>query len=167
MVRYNIHNQPVLRFQYVRHVNWVYRILRSRRDQTLIRQNCRSEPGDRPYISQLEHGKKTNVSVEVIEALAIALDVSPTYLLGYSDNPTGEPDAKVLAEQSESYVVAEGGRRRRQTKPAGADHRLSEPAKSQQTALLGFIRSLHNDEGYPVCNAPARIIGVGSRLRCT
>lgn len=137
-----------------------YRILRSRRDLDIDQAELSKRAGvSRPYISQLEHGKKTNVSVEVIEVLAIALDVSPTYLLGYSDNPTGEPDAKVLAEQSESYVVAE---------VEGADARqnlrelitvFQSLPKSQQTALLGFIRSLHNDEDTPYATRQPRIIG--------
>lgn len=137
-----------------------YRILRCRRDLDIDQTELSRRAGvSRPYISQLEHGKKTNISVDVIESLASALGVHPMYLMGWSDNPSGEPDAKVLAEQSESYVVAE-------VDSADAKHDLRDLIaayqtlpKSQQTALLGFIRSLQTDEETPYAARPPRIIG--------
>jgi transcriptional regulator with XRE-family HTH domain len=138
-----------------------YRILRSRRDLNIDQTELSQRAGvSRPYISQLEHGKKANVSVDVIEALATALDVSPAYLLGYTDNPTGEPDAKVLAEQSEQYVVAEvdGADAKQNVRDLIAVYQRL--PKSQQTALLGFIRSLQTDEETPyVVPRQPRIIG--------
>jgi transcriptional regulator with XRE-family HTH domain len=138
-----------------------YRILRSRRDLDIDQAELSQRAGvSRPYISQLEHGKKTNVSVDVIEALAAALGVSPAYLLGYTDNPSGEPDAKILAEQSEQYVVAE-------VDGADAKHDIRDLIatyqslpKVQQTALLGFIRSLRAvEEETQYAVRPPRIIG--------
>ena len=138
-----------------------YRILRSRRDLDIDQAELSQRAGvSRPYISQLEHGKKTNVSVDVIEALATALGVSPAYLLGYTDNPSGEPDAKILAEQSDQFVVAEvdGADNKQNVRDLIAAYQ-SLP-KSQQTTLLGFLRSLRSDEQEtPYAVRPPRIIG--------
>lgn len=61
----------------------------------------------RGYISEIERGVKQNVGVEVVFALAEALGVSVAYLLGVSDSPLGESDAKVMREMAGEYVTVD------------------------------------------------------------
>ena len=58
----------------------------------------------RQYISDLERGRITNPGVEVVEALAAALGVSPSYLLGWSDTPL-PGDAAAIGEERVPYTV--------------------------------------------------------------
>lgn len=44
----------------------------------------------RQYIGDLERGRITNPSVEIVEAIAAALGVQPAYLLGWSDVPIAD-----------------------------------------------------------------------------
>jgi len=137
------------------------RLLLNRRDLKMDQMELSSRSGvSNTYISDIERGRARKIGVDVIFALAEALGVSPIYLMGMTDNPSGEPDAKILAEQSEQYVVAEVD---------GADAKQNvrdlitvyqRLPKSQQTALLGFIRSLQSDEEEtPYAVRPPRIIG--------
>lgn len=137
------------------------RVLTSRRDLHLDQEELAQQSGvSRSRISEIERGKAPNIGIEAVFSLARALGVSPIYLLGMTDNPSGEPDAKILAEQSEQYVVAE-------VDGADAKHDIRDLIdtyqklpKSQQTALLGFIRSLRSDEEEtPYAPRQPRIIG--------
>lgn len=60
----------------------------------------------RPFISDIERGKTTNVGVETIHALAQALGVRPAYLLGVSDVMVDEDNEDgVLYEGRAVYLV--------------------------------------------------------------
>lgn len=136
------------------------RVLTSRRDLQLDQEELAQRSGvSRSRISEIERGKATNVGIDAIFSLAEALGVSPAYLLELTDNPSGEPDAKILAEQSEQYVVAEvdGADAKQNVRDLIAVYQRL--PKSQQTALLGFIRSLQIDEETPYATHPPRIIG--------
>lgn len=61
----------------------------------------------RGYISEIERGVKQNVGVEVVFALAEALGVSVAYLLGVTESPLGESDAKVMKEMAGEYVTVD------------------------------------------------------------
>lgn len=137
------------------------RLLLSRYDLKMDQLELAAKSGvSNSYISDIERGRARKIGVDVIFALAEALDVSPAYLMGMTDNPSGEPDAKILAEQSEQYVVAEVD---------GADNKQNvrdlitayqSLPKSQQTTLLGFLRSLRSDEEEtPYAVRKPRIIG--------
>jgi transcriptional regulator with XRE-family HTH domain len=46
----------------------------------------------RSYVSHIERSQIPNPTVDVVEALAAALGVSPAYLLGWTDAPLGADD---------------------------------------------------------------------------
>jgi len=81
------------------------RLLLSRRDLDITQIDLAQRAGSTSaaYISDLERGKVTNPTVEVVEALAAALGVSPAYLLGWSDIPL--PGDLTIAEGSVPYTV--------------------------------------------------------------
>ena len=62
---------------------------------------------NRSYISQIERDADVNVGVKTLSALANALGVSVAYLLGLSDSPLGESDAKVMKEMQGEYVTVD------------------------------------------------------------
>ena len=68
------------------------RLLLSRRDVDITQEDLADQAGNvsAAYISSLERGKVTNPSVDVVAAIAAALGVSPSYLLGWSDAPLAE-----------------------------------------------------------------------------
>lgn len=55
----------------------------------------------RQYISDLERGRIVNPTIDVIAALAGALDIPPAHLAGWIDNPSGES----IAEGHIAYTV--------------------------------------------------------------
>lgn len=57
------------------------------------------------YISDIENKRITNVGVEIIEALAKALEISPTWLAGWGD------DSLLSLEQEEREELDEETRR--------------------------------------------------------
>ena len=62
------------------------RILLCRRDLDWKQEELSAKSGiSRTYISEVERGQITNVGIEVIEALAKALGVSPSYLIGWEE----------------------------------------------------------------------------------
>lgn len=137
------------------------RLLLNRRDLKMDQLELASRSGvSNTYISDIERGRARKIGVDVVFALAEALGVSPIYLMGITDNPSGEPDAKILAEQSDQFVVAEvdGADAKHDIRDLIATYQML--PKSQQTALLGFIRSLRSDEQEtPYAVRKPRIIG--------
>lgn len=84
------------------------RVLLSRRDLGWDQKQLSEESGvSRPYISQIERARKTNVSVDVLFSLAGALGVSVQYLLGLSDAPIVEPVGAVLRELAGESVTVD------------------------------------------------------------
>lgn len=82
------------------------RLLLSRRDLDITQIDLAQRAGNvsAAYISDLERNKVTNPTVEVIEAIADALGVSPAYLLGWSDIPLAD-EANAIAEGHVPYNV--------------------------------------------------------------
>lgn len=82
------------------------RLLLSRRDVDITQEDLANHAGNvsAAYISSLERGKVTNPTVEVIEAIASALGVSPAYLLGWSDVPLAE-ETNAIGEERVPYTV--------------------------------------------------------------
>lgn len=86
------------------------RILLSRRDLDWKQEELSAKSGiSRTYISEVERGQITNVGIEVIEALAKALGVSPSYLIGWEENPLAgieEENEEPLLNDDESAILA-------------------------------------------------------------
>jgi len=58
----------------------------------------------RSYVSHIERSQIPNPTIDVVEALAAALGVSPAYLLGWSDIPL-PGEANTIAEGHIPYTV--------------------------------------------------------------
>ena len=106
----------------------------------------------RSYIKSIETGSVTNVGVDFIAALANALEISPAYLVGYTDSPLNEPDDVVLKEAAGDYIVRE--------MPNPVARRLSAEMLDVFAALdidsqRSFINLLHNLRGEKGTNAAA------------
>jgi len=84
------------------------RVLLARRDLNINQDELGRRVGiSRPFISDIERGKTTNVGVETVFALAEALGVQPAYLLGISDVMVDESDDDTLAGGRAVYVVGD------------------------------------------------------------
>lgn len=138
------------------------RVLMSRRDLDLDQKQLSEQSGvSRPYISQIERARKTNVSVDVLFSLADALGVTVQYLLGLSDDPLGEGSEKVLREQSGDYVVfeVESGEERRVMQQLIDEYSALSP-RSQRLAIeyLRMMRQVEEEERERE-SRPPRIVG--------
>jgi len=79
------------------------RVLLARRDLEMNQDELARHVGvSRPFISDIERGKTTNVGVETVMALAAALGVRPAYLLGLSDVVVDEEDEEELLGTKEA-----------------------------------------------------------------
>jgi transcriptional regulator with XRE-family HTH domain len=58
----------------------------------------------RSYVSHIERSQIPNPTIDVVEALAAALGVSPAYLLGWSDIPL-PGEANAIGEERVPYTV--------------------------------------------------------------
>jgi transcriptional regulator with XRE-family HTH domain len=68
-----------------------HRLLIARRDLHWNQDDLAQRSGvSRQYISALETNQVLNPTIQVISALAKALDVPPSYLAGWIDDPSGE-----------------------------------------------------------------------------
>ncbi len=69
------------------------KVLLSRRDLALTQAQLAEQVGvSRSHIANIETGRITNVGIDVLKALAHALEVSPAYLMGFTDNPLADID---------------------------------------------------------------------------
>lgn len=136
------------------------RVLLSRRDLEFDQGDLADKSGvSRPYISQIERGRKTNMTVDVLVALADALGVTVSYLLGKSDDPLGDDSAKSLA-QSEDYIVIEvdSGEQRRLYREIIDEINTLPPASQRMVlALIRTMRQVEQEQAREL--PPPRIIG--------
>lgn len=80
------------------------RLLLSRRDLGWNQDDLAEKSGiSRGYISNIERGRITNVGVEVVFALAEALEVTPAYLLGLVDDPLANVQESALRESGPGH----------------------------------------------------------------
>lgn len=104
---------------------------------------------NRSYISQIERDVDINVGVKTVAALAEALGVSVTYLLGESESPLGEPDAKVVREMSGEYVTVDvdSDDERRLIRSLIAEFNAL-PRRAQEAAIemIRLLRRIEEDE---------------------
>ena len=138
------------------------RVLLSRRDLDWDQKQLSEQSGvSRPYISQIERARKTNISVDVLFALADALGVTVQYLMGLTDDPLGEGSERVLREQSGDYVVfeVESGEERRVMQQLIDEYSALSP-RSQRLAIeyLRMMRQVEEEERERE-QRPPRIIG--------
>lgn len=138
------------------------RVLISRRDLDWDQKQLSEQSGvSRPYISQIERARKTNISVDVLFALADALGVTVQYLMGLTDDPLGEGSERVLREQSGDYVVfeVESGEERRVMQQLIDEYSALSP-RSQRLAIeyLRMMRQVEEEERERE-QRPPRIIG--------
>jgi len=104
---------------------------------------------DRSYISQLERDVDVNVGVKTLTALADALGVSVGYLLGVTDSPLGESDARVLKEMAGDYVTVDvdSDEERRLVRSLMDEFNML-PRRAQQTVveMVRLLRRMESDE---------------------
>lgn len=82
------------------------RLLLCRRDLELNQEDLAIRSGiSQSHLSRIERGRTQDVALTTVEALATALGVRPEYLLGWSDDPTGEDKPASLAEGRVVYQV--------------------------------------------------------------
>lgn len=83
-------------------------MLLSRREIGIDQQQLARKVGvSYPYISKIERGHVSNVTLEVVEKLAEALGVSIAHLLGLTDAPLGNADDGAPVEASADRLVFE------------------------------------------------------------
>lgn len=83
------------------------RLLLSRRDMRWNQIQLAEHSGvSRQYISDLERDRITNPGVEIVEALANALNVPPEYLTGWIDDPSDEDQPSSIREGRIVYQVS-------------------------------------------------------------
>ena len=141
------------------------RVLLSRRDLDWDQKQLSEQSGvSRPYISQIERARKTNISVDVLFALADALGVTVQYLMGLTDDPLGEGSERVLREQSGDYVVfeVESGEERRVMQQLIDEYSALSP-RSQRLAIeyLRMMRQVEEEERERESRPPHIIGGAG------
>lgn len=82
------------------------RLHQSRRDLNIKLSALAAQIGVTPsYLSKIETGRATNLSIDLIASLASALDVRPEYLAGWSDDATGEDRPASITEGRVVYEV--------------------------------------------------------------
>ena len=101
------------------------------------------------YISDIERGRARKVGVDVVFALAEALQVNPAYLLGLTDGPSGESDARVLKEMAGEYVTVDvdSDEERRLVRSLITEFTML-PRRAQQAAIemIRLLRRMETDE---------------------
>jgi len=104
---------------------------------------------DRTYISRIERNQDMNVGIKTIEALANALGVSVSYLIGASESPLGEQDAQVLKEMAGEYVTVDvdSDEERRLVRSLMDEFNML-PRRAQQTVveMVRLLRRMESDE---------------------
>lgn len=101
---------------------------------------------DRTYISRIERDQDVNVGIKTIEALADALGVSVGYLIGATESPLGESDARVMKEMAGEYVTVDvdGEEERRLVRSLITEFNAL-PRRAQRAAIE-LIRALRKVE---------------------
>lgn len=104
---------------------------------------------DRSYVSQIERNVDVNVGVKTLAALADALGVSMAYLLGATESPLGESDAKVMKEMAGEYVTVDvdSEEERRLVRSLIVEFNAL-PRRAQEAAIemIRLLRKMENEE---------------------
>lgn len=104
---------------------------------------------DRTYISRIERDQDVNVGIKTIESLADALGVSVGYLIGATESPLGESDAKVMKEMAGEYVTVDvdSEEERRLVRSLIVEFNAL-PRRAQEAAIemIRLLRKMENEE---------------------
>ena len=118
------------------------RVLLARRDLNINQDELARRAGiSRPFVSDIERGKTTNVGVETVYALAEALGVRYAYLLGVSDVVVDEDDT----EENDTLTVKE----------ARFDY-ITDPTMAE---LLGLIEGMDAGQRMQMANIARVLLG--------
>lgn len=98
----------------------------------------------RAYVSDLERGKTTNPTMDVIEALAKALGVRPEYLAGWSDDALGEDRPANVASGHLVYDAATPDERRRVQEALDLLHELTPEYQGLAIQVMETFRRASN-----------------------
>lgn len=115
------------------------KVLLSRRDLALTQAQLAEQVGvSRSHIANVETGRITNVGIDVLKALAHALEVSPAYLMGFTDNPLAD-----INDEEEPIHLSEA-RTHYNTDPAMAEllDLTQGMTPAQKNQLVGIARVL-------------------------
>ncbi len=130
------------------------RLLLSRRDLDWDQKELAVKSGvSQTYISQIERGRKSNVSIDVLFALADALGVTVTYLLGISEDPLGQSTERVQKEMNgESVIIDVDNQELRQLVQETIDLLITLPARDRRIAidLLRNMRRIEEEKSGPL-----------------
>lgn len=123
------------------------RVLLARRDLDINQDELARRVGvSRPFVSDIERGKTTNVGVETVFALAEALGVRAAYLMGLSDVVV---DEDAIGEEGGLYVTMDAEERRLLEDVVGLFRGLG---RDDQRLALSFLRRMAGE---------GRVIGDG------
>lgn len=102
---------------------------------------------DRTYISRIERDQDVNVGIKTIESLADALGVSVGYLIGATESPLGESDAKVMKEMAGEYVTVDVDSEEERRLVRSLIVEFNALPRRAQEAAIEMIRLLRRMEG--------------------
>lgn len=126
------------------------RVMMSRYDLNVNQLELSERSGvSNTYISDIERGRARKVGVDVVFALAEALQVNPAYLLGLTDAASGESDARVMRELAGEYVTVDvdSDEERRLVRNLMDEFNML-PRRAQQTVveMVRLLRRMETDE---------------------
>lgn len=126
------------------------RVMMSRYDLNVNQLELSDRSGvSNTYISDIERGRARKVGVDVVFALAEALQVNPAYLLGLTDAPSGESDVRVMKEMAGEYVTVDvDSDEERRLVRSLMDEFNALPRRAQQAAIemVRLLRRMESDE---------------------
>jgi transcriptional regulator with XRE-family HTH domain len=130
------------------------RLLLSRRDLDWDQIDLSAKSGiSQTYISQIERGRKSNIGIDVVFALADALGVTVPYLLGISDDPLGEGNIPVSKELAGEYIAVDvENQEQRKLLQEAIDTLTVLPPRDRRIALdiLRSMRKIEEEDSGPL-----------------
>lgn len=125
-------------------------VMLARRDLGMTQEALSGMVGiSRAYLTNIERGRGASVGIDIVFALAEALGVPPHYLLGLTDAPSGESDARVLKEMAGEYVTVDvDSDEERRLVRSLMDEFNALPRRAQQAAIemVRLLRRMESDE---------------------
>lgn len=125
-------------------------VMLARRDLGMTQEALSGMVGiSRAYLTNIERGRGASVGIDIVFALAEALGVPPQYLLGVTDSPLGESDARVLKEMAGDYVTVDvDSDEERRLVRSLMDEFNALPRRAQQAAIemVRLLRRMESDE---------------------
>ena len=129
------------------------RLLLSRRDLSWRQEDLEAKSGiSRTYISEIERGRISNVGIEVVFAIAEALGVSVSYLLGLTEDALGEGEDTPVGQESVSIVLdVDDPEERRQVRQVFEDIMALSPKNRRVVfSMIRSMRQIEEEENAPL-----------------